>query len=83
VKKKVMGFPVYPHATTPSPVFFLSQGPADFCMVTGVSLQVIPCRGVEHPRSSRMAQTPEIMARKPYRCAVGLMIKTDEVSEQV
>ena len=23
------------------------------------------------------------MARKPYRCAVGLMIKTDEVSEQV
>jgi hypothetical protein len=30
-----------------------------------------------------MEQTPEIVARTPYRCAVGLMIKTDEVSEQV
>jgi len=27
--------------------------------------------------------TESIMTRKPYRCAVGLMMKTDEVSEQV
>jgi hypothetical protein len=27
--------------------------------------------------------TVSILARAPYRCAVGLMIKTDEVSEQV
>jgi hypothetical protein len=30
-----------------------------------------------------MAQTQEIVTRTPYRCAVGLMIKTDEVSEQL
>jgi len=28
-------------------------------------------------------KTEGIVARAPYRCAVGLMIKTDEVSEQL
>jgi hypothetical protein len=32
--------------------------------------------------SPKMAQIPEILTRPPYRCAAGLMIKTDEVSEQ-
>jgi hypothetical protein len=33
--------------------------------------------------SSLRIGVKEIVTRPPYRCAVGLMIKTDEVSEQV
>jgi hypothetical protein len=31
----------------------------------------------------KVTNTQEIVTRTPYRCAVGLMIKTDEVSEQL
>jgi hypothetical protein len=57
VKKKVMGFPVNPRATTPSPVLLLPQWSADFHLVTGVSLLVIPRGCFHNPPSSRMAQT--------------------------
>jgi hypothetical protein len=57
MKKKAMGFPVNPRATTPTPVVFLPQWSADFHMVTGVSLLMIPRGGIRHPRSPRMAQT--------------------------
>jgi hypothetical protein len=54
----------------------LSQGPR--CLTSGdATLMMSP------PRSSRMAQSQVIMTRLPYRCAVGLMIKTDQVSEQL
>ncbi len=62
VKKNVMGFPIVPRATRPSPVFFLPQWSAHFRMVTGASLLVIPRGGIHHPRSPRMAQTPPIPA---------------------
>ena len=34
------------------------------------------------PMSPKVTMTQVIMTRTPYRCAVGLMIETDEVSEQ-
>jgi hypothetical protein len=52
-----MGFPMVPRATRPSPVFFLPQWSADFRVVTGASLLVIPRGGTDHSRSPRMAQT--------------------------
>jgi hypothetical protein len=35
------------------------------------------------PSPPKVPKTEVILARTPYRCAVGLMIKTDEVSEQL
>jgi hypothetical protein len=36
-----------------------------------------------HKSASFPTGIKDIVARTPYRCAVGLMIKTDEVSEQL
>jgi hypothetical protein len=70
VKKNVMGFPIVPRATKPSPVLFLPQWSAHFRMVTGASLLVISRGGIHHPRSPRMAQTPEIMTRFAHSMGV-------------
>jgi hypothetical protein len=43
-EKNVMGFPIVPRATRPSPVFFVPQWSAHFPMVTEVSLQEMPRR---------------------------------------
>jgi hypothetical protein len=38
---------------------------------------------VTHLISPKMTRREDTMVRRPYRCAVGAMIKTDEVSEQL
>jgi hypothetical protein len=42
-----------------------------------------PAKGTTSPAVSPMTMTQDVVARTPYRCAVGLMIETDEVSEQL
>jgi hypothetical protein len=38
---------------------------------------------VHTPGSPKVPMTQDVLTRAPYRCAVGVMIKTDEVSEQL
>jgi hypothetical protein len=52
-------------------------------MVISGSFQGIPLKLFHNLLSSRMAQAQEIVTSTPSRWAVGLMIKTDEVSELV
>jgi hypothetical protein len=64
----MMGFPANPRATTPSLVLYLPRRSAGFHRVTDDSLLVIPRRWFHNHvrsnrRSSRMAQTPETLAR--------------------
>jgi hypothetical protein len=48
-----------------------------------ISVRRTPQGGGSRCVTTVMTMSQDVVARIPYRCAVGLIVKTDEVSEQL